>query len=366
MRILDRYILKSILTVFFACLLIFLFLYIIIDVFSHLDEILKQQANITILKQYYLSYLPIIFVQVAPIACLLATLFTFSKLNRDNEIIAMRSSGLSVLQITKTVIIFGILVSLFVFWINDKFVPASLSLNQKIKEKMESGQEKKPEEKEEVIDNLSMYGLRNRLYFVNRFLPAQNSMEGIVILEHDAEQNITKKILASRGVYKDGLWRFYQCITYEFDKNGQIKGEPRYLEEEIMLISETPKEFLSQREHADFMTIAQLNDYIWKLVDSGASTAVRNLKVDLYQRFTLPFTSIIITLVGIPFALMIKNRAAALSSFGVSIMVGFLYYVLSAICIALGKTGMLMPILAASLSHIIFFITSLYLINNLP
>lgn len=75
MRILDRYILKSVVSVFFACILVFLFLYIIIDVFANLEEILKQQVNLSLLRDYYLSFLPLIFVQVAPIACLLATLF---------------------------------------------------------------------------------------------------------------------------------------------------------------------------------------------------------------------------------------------------------------------------------------------------
>jgi len=93
MRILDRYILKSVLSIFLGCLLIFFFLYIIIDVFSHLDEILKQKVNIDVLFRYYISYLPIIFVQVSAIASLLSTLYTFGTLNRNNEIVAMRSSA---------------------------------------------------------------------------------------------------------------------------------------------------------------------------------------------------------------------------------------------------------------------------------
>ena len=366
MRILDRYILKSAILIFLACLLTFLFLYIIIDAFSHLEEILREKIALGILKQYYLSYLPIIFVQVAPISCLLATIYTFGKLNRDNEIIAMRSSGLSIWQITKTIIIFGAIVSVFVFWVNERFVPSSLSLNEKIKDQMESGTKKTESKGQEAITNFSMYGLRNRLFFVNKFLPATNTMEGITILENDEHQNIIKKIVANKGVYEDGLWKFYRSITYEFDKNSQIKGDVIYLEEEIMAIPETPHEFLTQRQRPDFMTIAELDNYIWKLSKSGATTVIRNLKVDLYQRYAMPLTNIMMILLGIPFSLMIKKRATGLSSIGLSIMVGFLYYVLNAISIALGKAGMLMPVMAASLSHILVLMTSLYLISSLP
>lgn len=349
-----------------GCLLTFLFLYIIIDVFSHLDEILKQHISLSILRHYYLAYLPIIFVQVAPIACLLSTLYTFAKLNRNNEIIAMRSSGLSIFQITKTAIIFGIVISVFVFWVNDRFVPPSLSLIEKIKDRMETGAKKTQEKEHQVINNLSIYGLKNRLFFINKFSFATNTMEGIIILEHDEHQNITKKIVANKGVYQDDVWRFYQSITYNFDENGQILHEPQYFEEEVMSIPETPRDFLSQRQHPDFMTIAQLNNYIWKLSKSGATTVIRNLSVELYQRFTFSLTSIIIVLLGLPFSLMMKKRATGLSSLSLSIMVGFLYYVLNAIGIALGKAGVIIPILSVSLSHLIVFIYSLYLINTLP
>lgn len=366
MRILDRYILKSVLSIFFSCLLSFLFLYVIIDVFSHLDEILKQQVGLKILLEYYLSFLPIIFVQVTPIACLLSTLYTFGKLNRDNEIIAMRSSGLSIFQISKTMIMVGLIASIFVFWVNDRFVPASLSLTEKIKAEMENKRTPHKPEKNEVINNLCMYGSGNRLYFINKFSVSTNTMQRIIILEHDKHQNIIKKIVANKGIFSDGLWKFYQCITYNFDENAQIKEEPRYLDEETMSIPETPQEFLAQRQRADYMTIAQIENYIWKLSKSGAATVINNFKVDLYQRFALPLTSIIIILLGIPFSLMIKKRATGFSSFGIALMVGFLYYGLNAVCIALGKKGILAPMLAASLSHIVALLSSLYLIGTLP
>jgi lipopolysaccharide export system permease protein len=211
-----------------------------------------------------------------------------------------------------------------------------------------------------------MYGLKNRLFFVNKFSLSTNTMEGITILEHDEHQNLTKKIAASKGVYQNNVWKFYQCITYDFDKNGQILQEPEYSEEQIMDIAETPRDFVNQRQRTDFMTISQLKGYIYKLSKSGASTIIRNLKLDLYQRFTSPFTSLVIIILGVPFSLMTRKRATGLSSIGLSIMVGFLYYIVDAITIALGKGGLFTPILAASLTHIVALIFSLYLINSLP
>jgi lipopolysaccharide export system permease protein len=277
----------------------------------------------------------------------------------------MRASGLSVHQIAKTVIICGAIISLFVFWLNDKFIPRSLAMTQKIKSTM--GETKKAKEKkEETIRNLFMLGLRNRLFFINKFALSTNTMEDIIILEDDEHQNVIRKIVAKKGLYQDNLWKFYQCITYNFDQNGQIAGEPQYFEEEVMPITETPSDFINQRQRPELMTIAQLEDYIWRLSRSGASTLIRNLKVDLYHRFTAPFSNLIIVLLGIPFSMMLKRRATGLSSVGLAIMVGFLYYALDAIFIAFGKGGALIPILGASLSHIVALTFGLYLISALP
>jgi len=340
-------------------------MYVIIDVLSRLEDILKLQIHYTLLIQFYLTNLPIMFVQVAPFACLLSTLYTFSKLNHNNELIAMRASGLSIFYITKTAIIFGVMISLFVFWINDHLAPQAMLETKKIQIKMEEGKKGK-KEKVESLTNLSMYGSKNRLFFINRFYPSTKTMEGIIILEQDEEQNLIRKIVANKGVYEDGIWKFYQSITYNFDRNGQIIEEPLYLEEEIMTIPETPNDFLAQRQRPEYMTINQLDNYIWKLSRSGATTVLRNLKIDLYQKFTSPFSSLIIILLGIPFSLMMQKRATGLSSIGISIIVGFLYYILDAVCVAIGRGGVLPPFLAASSAHIIALAFSISLINRLP
>jgi len=367
MRILDRYILKSILNIFFLCLFTFFFLYIVADLFSHLDVILEHKISLDVIKLYYLTFLPAIFIQVAPFACLLATIYTFAKLNHDNEIIAMRSSGLSIFQITKTAVIFGFIVSVFVFWINDKIAPNYRQQNAKIKEQMENDTIRKPKAKDlQVLKNLTIYGSKNRLFYVNKFDPFQKTMEGIIILEHDVKQNIIRKIVANKGEFRDSLWKFYQSITYIFDETGQLKTDPQFLEEETMPFTETPEEFINQKQSTDFMSLAQIEDYIWRLSKSGATSVIRNLKVDYYQRFTLPLTSLIIILIGIPFSFRMRRKATGMSSFGVALVVGFIYYVLTAISIALGKEGILMPFLSVSISHIIMLLLSIYLIGNLP
>jgi lipopolysaccharide export system permease protein len=330
--------------------------------------ILKQAVSLDVLRRYYASYLPIIFTQVAPISCLLASLYTFARMNKENEIIAMRSSGLSIMRISRVVIVFGLLISLAVFWVNDKMVPRAMLISKQMQEQMENDSDKvaKNRNSAEVINDFTVYGLHNRLFYINKFYPVQKTMTGITVLEHNEKQNLTKKTVASKGVYKGGLWRFYQTISDTYDKNGHAVEEHIYREEEVMPITETPEDFLNQRQHPDYMNIAQLEEYIWRLSKSGATTVIRSLTIDLYQRYTAPFTSFMIVLLSIPFALKMQKRATGFSSLGLALVVGFLYYILNAISIALGKASILPPFICASLTHSAAFVYSLYLIKKLP
>ncbi|MCX7927659.1 MAG: LptF/LptG family permease [Candidatus Omnitrophica bacterium] len=366
MRILDRYISNFFLKMFFLCVSVFLFLFIIVDLFSHLELILENKLGWAILKHYYISLLPTVFIQVSPFACLLATLYTFAKMNNDNEITAMRASGLSVFDITRTTIIFGFILTIFVFWLNDRVAPAFRYKNSIIKETMENAKPNKESLQEEILNNLAVYGRQNRLFYIKKFNLSNNQMFDIIILEHDNNQNIVKKIVATKGIYNDNVWKFFQCITYQYSEDGQLKESPKYSEEEIVPFPETPQDFILQRQNPSFMNVAQLEDYIWRLSKSGATAAARNFQVDYYDRFTMPLANLIIILLGIPFALRIRKKAPGLSAFGVSLILGFFYYILSAICLALGKAGIISPIFATTASHSIMLIISLYLLSTLP
>ena len=364
MRIIDRYILKSLLPAFFVCIFVFVFLYVVIDIFSHLDEILKLRVNLSILKDYYLYFLPLIFVQTCPIASLLSTVWTLGQLNRNNEIIALRAAGLSVWHIIKSLIFFGLIISILIFIINDKVIPLTQAKISEIKEEKFQAKGTQPKIKE--FKNLSIYGLDNRLFHFSRFIYGQNKIEGITILEQDQNQNLLSKIVAAEGYWQKNGWLFKKCLIYRFDELNQLKGVPEYYPEKLMNLPETPNDLLRQSHDITFMNLAQLSDYILRLSKGGATAALRNFEVDFQNKISFPFTSLIIIFIGIPFSLYIRSRVTMFGSLGICIAITFLYFVTNAVSLALGKAGLIAPALSAWLTHIIFGLAALVLINNLP
>lgn len=366
MRILERHISQSIVKIFLVTVLVFCFLYILIDATSNLDEIISRKIPLEILGRYYLSFFPIILVQTSWMACLIAALLTFSNLNNNNEVIAMRTSGLNFWQITRPALCLSLLVSTAVFFLNERYVPLAASTTEQIRDEnmvlaVDRGQKQKAK-----IKNLTFYGLKNRLYFIDTYSPDTEELAGITIIEHNEDQNITQKIVALKGVWTGIAWKFYQCQITTFDPvNLTTPIKIKVYREKLMDIKETPDDFLKQKLTASSMNLQQLTDYISKFANSGAAKALNNLRVDRHQRAALPFGNFVVVLMGLPFALMFKSRrGATFASLGLAIAIGFLYYVVNAVTIAFGKGGFLPPVVAAWTAPILFSAIAITVIES--
>src|SRR3989338_1632439 len=95
MRILDRYAARQLIPVWLWCLVVFIFLSCLIDLFEHLDEILRYHIPPRTLLEYYLNFAPLVFVKASPLALLLATAFVATRFSSHQEFLAMNASGTS-------------------------------------------------------------------------------------------------------------------------------------------------------------------------------------------------------------------------------------------------------------------------------
>jgi len=113
------------------------------------------------------------------------------------------------------------------------------------------------------------------------------------------------------------------------------------------------------------MNIRQLESYIRRFSSSGATQAINNLKVDLYQKMAYPVSNFVIILLGLPFALMIKSRrGATFTSIGIAMGIGFIFYVVNAVTLAFGKGGLFPPLLSAWASPLLFTAIAMTIIET--
>ena len=364
MRILDKYIAKYFILPLLYCLLMFIVLYVIIDLFGRLDEILKQNIHFGILWEYYISMIPLIVTQTAPVASLISTIYVLSALNKYGEITAMRSAGINIYRILMPFIYIGLAMTMLIFGVSEKILPQSMRKAESIKENSMENIDKNKTFNKKVISNIALYGKNNRLIFIDNFDTSSKIAAGITILEQDKKDNVSLKITAHEAKWIDGKWLFSNILTYKLDDKGTMAGSPEFFQEKIITM-EKPRDLISKGTNYEYMGFRDLSNYIKNF--SGASPKLTTrLRVDLHQKISIPFASLIVILIGSGFALKIRQRgkATALLGIGMSIVIGFIYYAFMASCIAFGKSGALPPFLSAHLANILFGSVGIILIRN--
>ncbi|MDD5617747.1 MAG: LptF/LptG family permease [Candidatus Omnitrophica bacterium] len=361
MRILDKHITKEFTSSFLTCIGIFLFLFIIIDSFTNLDDFIKNRLPFIIVFKYYLTLIPNVFVQTSPIACLIATIYTLGKLNRNNELIAMRTSGMSIYKIVLPIFIVGIIISLASFLVSEKLMPISQKVSDTIKTKYID----QKHATEEVLKDVAVYGFHNKQIYISSFNTKTNELKGLLILEHDRRQNVVSKIFANKVKWVDGSWVADQYILYKFDRYNHVT-DSIYLENYTLNIEETPRDILQQKQKISYMNSKELFNYIYKLSSSGAETAVRYLWLEFYQKILSNFSGLIMIFIGLPCAITIRRKAVGFSSVAISVLVALSYYVLLAVSIALGKSSIFPMLASVLITPILFICVAIFLIAITP
>ena len=123
MRLLTRYILKELFLPFLYALLIIIFILFINFFLRAIDRFLGKGLDAATIFEYLFLNLAWIVALAVPMAVLIATLMTFGRLSEDNEITAMRASGISFLSILRPALWFGLIVSLALIYFNNFVLP---------------------------------------------------------------------------------------------------------------------------------------------------------------------------------------------------------------------------------------------------
>ncbi len=123
MRLLTRYILKQLLLPFFFSLLIIIFILFTQFLLRAIDRFLGKGLDPGTIFEYLFLNLGWITALAVPMAVLIASLMAFGRFSEDNEINAMRSSGISFLTIIRPAIIFGLLIAGVLTYFNNFIMP---------------------------------------------------------------------------------------------------------------------------------------------------------------------------------------------------------------------------------------------------
>ncbi|MBI4341749.1 MAG: LptF/LptG family permease [Candidatus Omnitrophica bacterium] len=361
MRILDRYAVRQLLPVWIWCLVVFLFMSCLIDLFEHLDEILRYRIPADIVVQYYLNFLPLVFVKASPLALLLSAAFVASRLSRHQELLAMNASGTSLLRASVPFLFVGWLASLCVFLVNDRVVPDTSATYERLRQEVFRGRTSA-----EPMENVATMDAFNRLYHARRLDLKNRELQDLTVLEHDRRNRPVKSLYAKRAVSTRHGWLLLYGTIYRVGPRGALQGDPEPFVERLLSYPVTPEAFAQPNAHPETMRYGQLRLLITRLKQMGM-TNVRRYTVELDAKLTLPLMNLVMCLLAFAGSTQLQLRGN-LRGLGISLAWGLLYYFGVGLGEGAGKKGILgiPPLLAVWAPHLIAVWWSLKVLRRNP
>ena len=303
--------------------------------------------NVLILK------LPSFLVLSFPMATLLASLLTYSKLSSNSELKALRSIGISIYRIILPSLFLALVMSFLTFIFNNNIVPFSNS-NAELVLRNSLGKSISIEKGEDII-----YSRRGNITDLNNTKVSHSLTHIFYAMDYtDGFMNEVKVLDLSKFGYTQVLsaekafwdskikkWNFINGKVLTLSDSGD--SSITKFESYIYPFNNGPIKIASIPRDANDMNLSEANNALQLYKETSNIKEVRRLKVRIQEKFTLPMACLVFSLIGSSLASIPNSRTNGSQGFGISIILILFYYILSFTFSSLGIKGSISAISAA-------------------
>jgi lipopolysaccharide export system permease protein len=335
-----RYLSRTFLSRFGLLLLAFLVLFEVFDLMASGEDVISRNDSIAALFQYAALRLPEIAAQVLPFSVLLGALFTLAGLAQNNEIVVLKSAGISFFQLLAMLAPVGLVIGLSHFLLADQVVPR---LSQKVEQLRDpSGEAEEKDRPEAAI------WLRDGSAIVSMEKSASDGrgVDRVTVYQRDEEGRLSGILRAHSGFFRDSAWTLKEVRIL-------IPGEEeRKLGQMQWTTQLRPSQLSSLAAHPSLLGLTQILRFI-RHPEVGARP-VHVYETWLQERISLILKPLLMVLLAAPAANLTRRQAGMAGSLGYGIAAGFAYFVADGLALAFGEAGKLPPFLAAWAPGLIF------------
>ncbi len=321
--------------------------------FDLVRKVVESGLPLTVALNVFLLKLPSFVVLAFPMSTLLAALMIYGRFSSDSELIALRSCGVSIYRLVLPAVILSFVVTGITFLFNEQVVPAAnyqatVTLEKAVKTDKPALKEQNiiyPEYEEVKQPNGDKTKILKRLFYADQFDGQQ--MKGLVIVDR-SEQGVNQIVVSDTAAWNrsQNIWDFFNGTIYLVAPDNSYRNILRFAHQQLQL-PRTALDLASKVRDYGEMNIAESLQQLELMRLAGDEKKIRKLKVRIQEKISLPFVCVVFGLVGAALGTKPQRRSGKATSFGVSIVVIFSYYLLSFISSALGVGGALSPIMSA-------------------
>lgn len=366
MKTLNRYLLSEFFKPLLFILMVFVGLYVIAQLVDDMRSFVEHKPSVTVVVLYYLYRIPYYTIQVMPLSLLLSVLLSLGQLARQNELIAMRTCGISFTRVAAPLLAVSLCLVGVVMIFDEMVIPATNPKAEYIKKVKIEG---KPDQQFAYQrDRVTRSTSGNRVLFMNKLDALAGRMEGVIYLELEPPMRVLRRLDAPSAVWDDGQWLFENGVIRDFDSEGMLSAFRAFTRYGIPF-KESPREFVREEKNSNqllSMTMRDLRRRIRLLKELGINPAEE--EVNYHLKIAFPFANFVLVLLGIslPFIFPSGQRAlvGAAIGFVITITTGFFYIGFIAVGTSLGNNGTLSPVVSAWASNVIFGALGLWMMRK--
>jgi len=350
------------LTPFSISVLFFAIVFIMMEMLKIANWVVNYNINIWVVILMIAYACPYLLVFVLPMSTMMAILLTFLRLSSDNELIALKSGGVSIYRLLPPVLLFSFFGFLLTSFMTIFGVPwGNVSL-----EKLAL----------QVVASNAGIGLKERTFndrfenvmlYVNKIDLRNKKMIGIFI-EDKRQSEIVSTVVAPEGRLISEPDKFiihlqlYNGTIHQTNlKNRSVNSisfDTYHLNFEI---KRAFVKFEDKEKDPDEMSFTELHRFIKK--SSTKDEDYWKAQIILHRSFAYPIACFALGLLAMP--LGIQSRSVK-RSFGLALgmFFFFLYYMLLSAAIILGEAGDIPPAVGMYLPTLIIGIIGMYIFIN--
>jgi LPS export ABC transporter permease LptG/LPS export ABC transporter permease LptF len=366
-RIIDEYIVREFATLFVLVLTGFVLLLIVFTFFDLLGDILRNHPPLAIVGEYLLNLTPSMLYLTAPLAVLIAVLVTFSVLNRNSEIIAMKATGISLYRLVIPIVSIAVCLAVCLFLFDQYYLPQANRRQEALRNVIKGRPPQTYLNPEEhwIFGPKALPGDPGCIFYYEFFDPDTNEFANLSVFEFEPSTfQLTRRIFAKRAAWDDdsATWHFENGWVRDI-KGSNVTGYRTFLETSFPEMRATPDYFKKEALESQEMNFGQLDRYIRDLRQSGFDT--KRLSVALWQKLSYPMVAVVMAVLAIPFALSMGRRGS-ITGIAVAIGVALAYRVVDTLFGAMGNVNYLPASVAAWSADILFALVGGYLLLKTP
>ena len=350
--LLDRYVSRLYMRVVALSFLALLGLFYISTFIDASDKLFKGVATGSMIVQLLLYRTPQFVYFVIPIAALLSVLVTFGTLSRTSELTVIKACGVSLYRVALPVVLLSLCWSAALFALDQEILARSNQRAGAIDDAIRG----RPPKTFSPLNRRWIIGRDGSIYHYAFFDARTDTLTGMTVYRLPPGQwRLASETYATTVTHNAG-WTAARGWTQEFPEAGPPRWQT-FTARKLGL--EPPEYFETEIADTEMMTAAQLRRSIGELSESGFNYLPQ--AVELQRKLAFPFVTFVMTLLAVPFGVT-TGRRGALYGIGLGIVIALSYWFVMSVFIAIGKTGLLPPYLAAWTPNIIVSACALYLV----